>query len=85
MDLSVRAARRTSLDQAVVNLYYGATKKPAVPLTSGTEELSGSAGPGNVGRGTYVFSVPRGQRGRVVITCDLTTKQPVVVFRGAVR
>ena len=85
VDLSVSAARRTSLDQAVVNLYYGATKTPAVPLTAGTKELSGSAGPGSVRRGTYVFSVPRGQRGRVVITCDLTTKQPVVVFRGAVR
>ena len=85
VDLSVTAARRASMNQAVVNLYYGATKTPAVPLTAGTKELTGSAGSGSVKRGTYVFADPRGQRGRVVITCDLTTKQPVVVFRGAVR
>jgi hypothetical protein len=85
VDVAVKAGRKMSLDQTVVNLFYGPERTPAVPLSTGTKPLSGSLAAGKTKQGTYIFTVPKNQRGRIVITADVKVTAPVVVFKGAVR
>jgi hypothetical protein len=85
VDVAVKAGRKMSLDQTVVNLFYGAKKTPAIPLSTGTKPLTGSLAAGQSKQGTYIFTVPKSQRGRIVITADVKITAPVVVFAGSVR
>jgi hypothetical protein len=71
------------LSFAVVNLYYGADLKPALPLGQpGVEPFPGSVDAGRSASGTYVFNVPVDERDDITIELDLSVDSTVVLFRG---
>lgn len=74
--------RPVDLTQTVVNLYYGAAATPGEPNASGSTQIASSVAPGKTARATFVFRVPRDQRGRVTVELDMGVRHSVALFRG---
>jgi hypothetical protein len=71
------------LDTTVVNLFYGEGLTPGLELREpGGSPLPASVSPGGDASGTYIFVVPRGERGDVLITVDYSVDVSVTAFRG---
>ncbi|HEY5822672.1 MAG TPA: hypothetical protein VIT20_11890 [Propionibacteriaceae bacterium] len=71
------------LDTTVVNVYYGDQATPASSLSGpGVTPLPDSVRPGAEVSATYVFTVPRASRDKVLITVDYSVDTSVVAFRG---
>ncbi|WP_199424899.1 hypothetical protein [Actinotalea solisilvae] len=72
------------LTTAVVNLYVGPDRAPAITLLEpGHEEFPVSVDPGQQATGVFVFLVPVEQRDLVTVELDLSTEADVVLFEGA--
>lgn len=72
-----------SLTTTVVNVYYGDKSTPASTLSGpGATPMPDSVAPGAEASATYVFTVPRDGRDKVVITVDYSVDTSVVAFRG---
>ncbi|GAA1851200.1 hypothetical protein [Myceligenerans crystallogenes] len=73
------------LGASVVNLYYGPDRDPASLLSgSGEKDLPDSVAAGERVNGTYVFSVPEGRIGRVIVEIDVDPELHVALFKGEV-
>ncbi len=84
VDVTNGTSASVSLADAVVNLYYGTTWTPAVPLA----KPGGVAFPAQLaadasGTGTFLFAVPEASRTLVRIEVDAQLGGPVVVFEGS--
>jgi len=75
--------RPVSLDGSVVFVSYGPDRTPATELSSGEQRFSGSVAPGASRRATYVFTVPKDQRGDVRVEVSYTGRAPTVALQGA--
>ena len=72
------------LRYAVVNLYYGPEKTPAITLTEpGAKAFPDSIGKGGHATSAWVFNVPVDARDQVVVELDLSSAATVVLFEGA--
>lgn len=83
----VRNATSAALDltTAVVNLYHGAERSPAIELLEpGRQELPASVAPGGEATGAFIFRVPTDARDDVLVEFDLSTDATVLLFAGAV-
>ena len=77
-------AERLDLTSAVVNLYYGPDRTPAISLLQpGQQDFPTSVDAGRGGEGVFVFRVPPEERGDVLIELDLSVDATVVLFTGA--
>lgn len=73
------------LTSAVVNLYHGADRAPAIPLLQpGHEDFPTSMAAGERASGVFVFNVPEDRRDDVLVEFDLSSGSTVVLFQGAV-
>lgn len=83
--LSNGTKRAISLDQVTVNMAYGKSERPAAPLLGdpAAKQFDGRLARGKSKRGTYVFNVPRGGRGRIEIQINHAALSPIVVFAGS--
>ncbi|MBM7798520.1 hypothetical protein JOE57_001441 [Microlunatus panaciterrae] len=80
-----KTKKAVPMELALVNLYYGSDRTPAGPLSGpGADPLSKPVAAGKASTGTYVFAVPKDQRGAIEVEFTYTTAAPKVVFRGAV-
>lgn len=85
--VSVRNATSSELvlTSAVVNLYHGSERSPAIELLEpGRRDLPASVAPGGEATGAFVFLVPVEARDEVVVEFDLSTESTVLLFSGAV-
>ena len=83
----VRNATAAELDltSAVVNLYFGPERSPAIELLEpGRRDLPQSVAPGGEVTGAFVFLVPVEARDDVVVEFDLSTDSTVLLFAGSV-
>ncbi|WP_188078938.1 hypothetical protein [Actinotalea subterranea] len=72
------------LTGAVVNLYTGADRAPAIDLLEpGRADFPLSVPDGGTAEGRFVFLVPQDARGDVLVELDLSTEADVVLFQGA--
>ncbi|MET4780335.1 DUF4352 domain-containing protein [Glaciihabitans sp. UYNi722] len=71
-----------SLDEVGVNVYYGADKTPAAPVStnSGKAGFSGSLASGKSATGRFLFNVPKDQQDSLIITVAKDATSPIVVF-----
>lgn len=86
--VSLDNATQTPLDLtfAVVNLYFGQDRAPAIELLRpGGKEFPAQVGAGEEATGVFVFLVPEDQRDDVLVELDLSTESTVVLFEGAAR
>jgi hypothetical protein len=74
--------RPISLDGSVVFVSYGPDRTPATELSSGEQRFTGSVAPGGTRPATYVFTVPKGQRGDVRVEVSYTGRAPTVALQG---
>jgi hypothetical protein len=75
--------KEVPMDLALVNLYYGKDKTPASTLSGpGLSPLSAPIPAGEKDSGSYVFSVPEGQRDPLTVEFSYTTDAPTVIFSG---
>ena len=73
------------LTSAVVNLYYGADRLPAIDLLEpGKVDFPGNVRAGETASGTFVFLVPVDERDDVTVEFDLASDSTVVLFAGPV-
>ena len=73
------------LTSAVVNLYYGADRLPAIELLEpGKVDFPGSVPAGETASGTFVFLVPVDERDEVTVEFDLSSESTVLLFAGPV-
>jgi hypothetical protein len=78
------SASRLSLEQASVNVSYGADQTPAPPLAdSSSAPFAGSLAPGDTAQGVYVFRVPKSARNSVRVEVAYRAGAPIMVFTGA--
>ncbi|MCU1409255.1 MAG: hypothetical protein JWM23_1335 [Microbacteriaceae bacterium] len=78
-------AAPVSLSTALVNVYYGSDQSPASELQKpGGAPLPADVAAGATATGTFVFTVPEGERNNVLITVDYRVGDPVIAFQGAV-
>jgi hypothetical protein len=72
------------LDAVTVTAAYGSRATPASPV-SGPQgsPFRGSVSSGQSASGTYVFEIPRGQRGNVTVALSYSVTEPTVVFAGS--
>jgi hypothetical protein len=74
-----------SLSTALVNVYYGSDQSPASELQKpGGVPLPPEVAAGATATGTFVFTVPEGERNNVLITVDYRVGDPVIAFQGAI-
>lgn len=79
-----RSKETADLTQAVVSAAYGDDQTPALPLTEpGSKPFPASVGAGEKATGTFVFTVPKDQRGVVTVTVDYLAGVPAAVFTGS--
>ncbi|MFT3860678.1 DUF4352 domain-containing protein [Micropruina sp.] len=73
------------LANTVVNLYYGKKNAPAAAL-SGPDPVpfSGRLAPGKKAKGSYIFNVPKNQRGQIRVEFRYSTEAAVSIFEGSV-
>lgn len=72
------------LDGVSVNLAYGPDRTPASPIDdSSRRPFTGVLSPGDSAEGTYVFTVPEGQRDQLSLEVGYRAGAPVLVFTGA--
>lgn len=86
--VSVDNATSAPLDLtfAVVNLYFGQERSPAIELLRpGGEEFPAEVDAGGEATGVFVFLVPEGERDDVLVELDLSTESTVVLFEGVAR
>jgi hypothetical protein len=81
-----RTGRSVSLDGVAVELFYGRGRTPASPLDdpSGVP-FHGTLTPGGTAEGSYVFSVPAGDRDVVTLSVGYQAGAPFLVFTGSAR
>jgi len=73
------------LTSAVVNLYYGADRLPAIDLLEpGKVDFPGNVRAGETASGTFVFLVPVDERDDVTVEFDLSSDSTVLLFAGPV-
>ena len=72
-----------SLDGSVVFVSYGPDRTPATELSSGERRFRGSVAPGGTRAATYVFTVPKDQRGDVRVEVSYTGRAPTVALQGS--
>jgi hypothetical protein len=76
-------AEPVSLDGVAVSLTYGPDATPGSPLDDPSRApFSGTVDAGASAEGTYVFTVPRDQRDRIVVSVGYQAGAPVLVFTG---
>lgn len=83
LEVTNGADRILDLTTAVVNLYHGTERVPAIPIESASEPLPPKADPKSVVTGAHVFRVPIDQRQRIRVEVDLGIGRTVVLFEGA--
>ncbi len=73
------------LTSAVVNLYYGADRLPAIDLLEpGKVDFPGNVRAGETASGTFVFLIPVDERDDVTVEFDLSSDSTVLLFAGPV-
>jgi hypothetical protein len=72
-----------NLANTVVNAYYGADASPAEQLTSEGTTFPKSLKDGESASAQFVFTIPKDERGTVLVTVDTSVQNPVVAFRGS--
>jgi hypothetical protein len=78
------AAGPVALDLVGVTLTHGADQIPASPLDDpSADPFGGSLEPGATAEGTYVFSVPEGDRDLVTLSVGYRADASSLVFAGA--
>lgn len=83
LEISNGTNRDFDLAGAVINLYYGRDRVPAVPIESASDPLPPMAGPDSPVTGSYVFRVPVEERRQIRVEVDLGIGRTVVLFEGA--
>jgi hypothetical protein len=76
--------RPISLDGSVVFVSYGPDRTPATELSSGEKRFSGSVAPGGTRPATYVFTVPKQERGDVRVEVSYSGRAATVALQGRV-
>ena len=80
------SAASISLANSVVNLYYGATQVPGIPMSGPpSSPFAGALGAGKTASSVYVFTIPVADRANVLITISYSPSAPVVQFTGSAR
>ncbi|MFD1720820.1 hypothetical protein [Amnibacterium endophyticum] len=74
--------RTVSLVDTVVNAAAGRYGDPAYLIDSSSRPFPSSVAAGRSVTGVYVFTIPRSDRGKVVVSLDTSTSNPVVAFTG---
>lgn len=76
---------RVSLATTIVTAYYGDAQTPALELSEpGGSPLPADVAAGQSATGTYIFTVPVDQRGKVRVVVDYSVDVQPLVFEGAV-
>ncbi|MGH8961449.1 MAG: hypothetical protein ACRDWT_09605 [Jatrophihabitantaceae bacterium] len=76
---------RTLALVAVMNLYYGSKRTPAVELAgSQTQPLPSSIGPQKTISGVYTFTIATADRRDVLIEFSYSGSSSVVLFKGGI-
>jgi hypothetical protein len=71
------------LTSAVVNLYYGADRVPAIDLLEpGKVDFPGNVTAGGTASGTFIFLIPVDERDDVTVEFDLSSDSTVLIFAG---
>jgi hypothetical protein len=74
-----------SLDEASINMFYGAELTPASPLEDASRApLTGTLAPGESVEGVYVFSVPDAEREQITVEVGHRAGAPLMIFAGPV-
>lgn len=78
-------ATPVAIDATSVDVVYGRQHIPATPVTGDPawRPFSGTLKPRDTGRGSYVFTVPVGQRDHVALLLSYEPASPVVIFSGS--
>lgn len=71
-----------SLADAVVNAAAGSDGDPAYLIDSRSTPFASTVPANGSVTGTYVFTIPKSQRGKVTVSLDTSTRTPVVAFTG---
>lgn len=72
------------LSAAIVNLYYGKSRSPAGALSGpGVRAFPAKVGPGASVTGTFVFNVPKSERGQIRVEFRGSPEVSVAIFEGA--
>jgi hypothetical protein len=83
VEVENRSQKSVPLNTAVANFYYGKDRTPASPMImSGSRAFPAKVAAGSSASGVYVFTVPKAERGRILLEVNLDNALRTVEFNG---